>query len=330
MNILVGDIGGTHSRIAYCDFDKDQFKLLVEEIYPSIDYAGLEDIVGKFTATHGERSTQACFGVAGPVRNGRSQITNLPWSVDASRLEQSLGLKNLIIINDLEAIAYGIDLLEPNDLATLNEGDSKARGNAAVIAAGTGLGEAGLYWNGVRGLPFACEGGHSDFAPADELQDELLCHLRAQFGHVSWERLICGSGLVNIYDFLRDVRQGEEPNWLRVEMKQGDCASVISRHALDGTSALCVETLELFVALYGSEAGNLGLKIMATGGVYLGGGIAPKIVDKLCGPIFLKAFTTKGRMGSLLKAMPVRVILSDKAGLLGAAHCAALKFEGNI
>jgi len=325
MIILAGDIGGTHSRIAYCNFEKGQLELLVEETYPSADYTGLDEIVGKFVASHGQTSTQACFGVAGPVHDGRVRITNLPWIVDAFRLEQGLALGPVTIINDLEAIAYSVDVLETSDFAILNEGDSKAVGNAAVIAAGTGLGEAGLYWDGTRHFPFACEGGHSDFAPTDELQDELLCQSRAQFGHVSWERLVCGPGLLNIYNFLRDVRHVQEPDWLKLEMKQGDPAGHVSKHGIDGTSALCVQALELFVSLYGSEAGNLALKIMATGGLYLGGGIAPKIVDKLRSPSFLTAFSTKGRMSDLLKAIPIRVILNDKAGLLGAAHCAALR-----
>jgi len=325
MMILTGDIGGTHSRIAYYGLEKGHLEFLVEEIYPSGEYTGLDEIVRKFTASHGEKSTQACFGVAGPVRNGRVRVTNLPWIVDASRLEQGLALKTVTIINDLEAIAYSVDVLQSKDFAILNKGDSEAAGNGAVIASGTGLGEAGLYWDGSRRLPFACEGGHTDFAPADELQDELLRHLRAQFGHVSWERLVCGPGLNNIYNFLRDVRHGDEPDWLKLEMERGDPPSRITRHGIEGTSPLCVQALDLFVSLYGNEAGNLALKIMATGGVYLGGGIAPKIVDKLGGPSFMTAFTTKGRMSDLLKTIPIRVILSDRAGLLGAAHCAALK-----
>jgi glucokinase len=325
MIILVGDIGGTHSRIAYYDVEAGQLDCLVEQIYPSVDYNGLDAIVAKFIASHGAKSKQACFGVAGPVRDGQVRATNLPWLVDASQLEQSLGLQAVTIINDLEAIAYSVDVLESKDLAMLNEGDPKAVGNAAVIAAGTGLGEAGLYWDGTHRLPFACEGGHSDFAPTDELQDKLLQHLRAQFGHVSWERVVCGPGLVNVYKFLRDRGHGDEPDWLKQEMAHGDPASQISRHGIEGTSALCVQALDLFVSLYGSEAGNLALKIMATGGVYLGGGIAPKIVDKLRGSGFLKAFSTKGRMSVLLKAIPVRAILNDQAGLMGAAHCAARK-----
>ena len=325
MIILVGDIGGTHSRIAYYDVENGQLDFLVEEIYPSVDYTGLDAIVRDFVATHGARSGLACFAVAGPVRNGQVRTTNLPWIVDASELAREGSLKSVSLINDLEAIAYAVDVLQPKDLATLNEGDAKAAGNMAVVAAGTGLGEAGLYWDGVRHRPFACEGGHTDFAATDDLQDELLRHLRAQFGHVSWERLVCGPGLLNIYNFLRDVRHGHEPDWLRLEMEQGDPATQITRHGIEGRSPLCIQALDLFVSLYGNEAGNLALKIMATGGVYLGGGIAPKIIGKLRGSSFFRAFCTKGRMSDLLQAMPIRVILNDAAGLLGAAHCAALK-----
>ena len=325
MTILVGDIGGTHSRMAYYNVEGGKFSCFVKEIYPSGDYSGLDAIVGKFVATYGANSELVCLAVAGPVRDGQVRTTNLPWIVDASRIAQALGLKAVTLINDLEALAYAVDVLEPKDLVVLNEGDAKATGNVAVIAAGTGLGEAGLYWDGSRHLPFACEGGHTDFAPTDELQDELLRHLRAQFGHVSWERLVCGPGLLNIYNFLRNAGYGEEPDWLKLEMQQADPASQITRHGLEGTSPLCTRALELFASLYGCEAGNLALKIMANGGVYLGGGIAPKIVDKLRGPSFLKPFTKKGRMSDLLKAIPVRVILNDEAGLLGAARCAALR-----
>jgi len=322
MIILVGDVGGTHTRIAYCDFERGQIDCLVEEIYPSVDYIGLDAIVRKFVATHGAKSKRACFGVAGPVHDGRVQTTNLPWVVDASRLSHELGLETVTVINDLQAIAYAIDVLEQKDLIALNEGDSRAVGNAAVIAAGTGLGEAGLFWNGTRHVPFPCEGGHADFAPTDELQDGLLRHLRARFGHVSWERLVSGPGLVNIYEFLCEESKCNEPDWLKHAIERGDPAAQISIHGVHGTDELCVKALELFVSLYGNEAGNLALKLMARGGIYLGGGIAPKIIDKLRGPSFLKAFTTKGRMSNLLKAMPVRVILNDKAGLLGAAYCA--------
>jgi glucokinase len=325
MIVMVGDVGGTHSRIAYYDSDGSHLELLVEEIYPSVDYTGLDKILGEFAASHKEKSSHACLAIAGPVREGRIRTTNLPWTVDASQLALELGLETVTLINDLEAIAYSIDLLKPEDFAILNEGKTQAIGNAAIIAAGTGLGEAGLYWNGSQHLPFACEGGHTDFSPADELQDEMLRHLRGRFGHVSWERLVCGPGLLNIYNFLRDAGHGDEPDWLKLEMQQGEHASQITRHGMDGSSRLCSQALELFVSLYGSEAGNLALKIMATSGVYLGGGIAPKIVNELHSQAFLKAFCAKGRMSDLLKDIPIRVILDDKAGLLGAARCAVLK-----
>src|SRR5919109_3524862 len=202
-------------------------------------------------------------------------------------------------------------MVAPEDFVTLNRGAEDAAGNAAVVAAGTGLGEAGLYWDGQRHRPFAGEGGHTSFAPTDPLQMELLDFLSREFGHVSWERVLSGPGLHNIYRFLRDTGRGEEPDWLTREMQQRDPAAVISQTALAGTSALCRQALDLFVALYGAEAGNVALKIMATAGVYVGGGIAPRIVTKLAEPLFMQAFVAKGRLQSLLQDIPVRVVMND-------------------
>jgi glucokinase len=245
--------------------------------------------------------------------------------VDAGHLAHELGVKTVDLLNDLEANAYGIAALEANDFVVLNHGAPNASGNAAVIAAGTGLGEAGLYWDGTQHHPFACEGGHADFAPQNELQVELLLYLRKKFGHVSWERVVSGPGLHNIYGFLRDTGRGEEPAWLVEAMRQKDPSAVISQAGLEGRSALCAQALDLFVLLYGAEAGNLALKIMATTGVFVGGGIAPKIIRKLQGPAFMEAFAAKGRFKWLLETIPVRVILNDKTALLGAARYAALQ-----
>ena len=229
------------------------------------------------------------------------------------------------LLNDLEAHAYGIALLAPDDFMTLNQGAVDASGNAAVIAAGTGLGEAGLYWNGQQHLPFAGEGGHTSFAPSDPLQIELLRFLSHEFGHVSWERVLSGPGLYNIYRFLRDTGRGEEPDWLTDKMQRHDPSAVISQAALADTSALCRQALDLFVVLYGAEAGNMALKLMATAGVYVGGGIAPKIIQKLTDSTFMEAFVAKGRLKPLLQAIPVRIIMNDKIALLGAAHFATLQ-----
>jgi glucokinase len=258
------------------------------------------------------------------VQNGRCQATNLPWVVDGHHLAARIELNHVILMNDLEANAYGIATLEPSSFAVIQQGSIDVTGNAAVISAGTGLGEAGLYWDGRQQLPFATEGGHSSFSPCTELQDELLGYLRRQFHHVSWERVLSGPGLLNIYKFLRDTGRGAEPPWLAEEMKQKDPSAVISRAGLEGRSELCANALEMFVSLYGSEASNLSLKMIATGGVYLGGGIAPKILPKLNSPAFRDAFLGKGRMKELLATIPIRVILNDKTALRGAARRALL------
>ena len=322
--ILAGDIGGTKTNIAFFE-DGGRPEVVAQQTFPSREHAGLEEIVGQFISHHALRVRHAAFGVAGPVRNGRCEATNLPWVVDAATLAAELGIRDVWVINDLEASAYGIAALAPTDLVTISSGAANAAGNAAIIAAGTGLGEAGLYWDGRTHHPFATEGGHANFGASDAVEAELLHWLSAQFGHVSWERLVSGPGLLNIYRFLRDTGRGEEPAWLAEEMRAEDPAAVISRAAQSGKSPLCLEALDRFMGLYGSEAGNLALKTMATGGVYVGGGIAPKNLDKLKDGTFMKRFVAKGRMQKLLEAMPVNVILNDKTALLGAARCAAVR-----
>jgi glucokinase len=322
--ILVGDIGGTNSRLAFFRDHGGRLEPVAEATYLSHDHANLEAIVQAFVSAHGLPIDVACFGIAGPVRHGRSDTTNLPWDVDARELARALRLKSVGLLNDLEAHAYGIAVLAPADFVTLNRGAEDASGNAAVIAAGTGLGEAGLYWDGQRHRPFAGEGGHASFAPSDALQIDLLRFLSHEFGHVSWERVLSGPGLFNIYRFLRDTGHGEEPDWLTRAMQKQDPAAVISQAALANTSALCRQALDLFVALYGAEAGNMALKLMATAGVYVGGGIAPKILRKLTDSTFMSAFVAKGRLKPLLEQIPVRIIMNDKVALLGAARFAML------
>jgi glucokinase len=326
--ILAGDIGGTKTRLAVFEPSRLRDPVAVAT-YASRDHASLDEALRAFVATHPLPIDAACFGVAGPVKNGRCETTNLPWIVDARPLATSLGVRTVWLINDLEATAYGIAVLADGDCVVLNAGDPTATGNAAVIAAGTGLGEAGLYWDGRRHHPFPSEGGHASFAPRDDLEIELLRWLRREFDPVSWERVLSGPGLVNLYRFLRDTGRGEEPDWLRAAIAGGDGAEVISQAALQHRSPLCEAALDRFVALYGSEAANLALKVMATGGVYVGGGIAPKNVDKLRDGTFRRAFTAKGRMQPVLAAMPVRVILASDTGLWGAARCAALR-AGNV
>lgn len=323
--ILAGDIGGTSARLACFELIDGRLNRKISKKYPSRTYQGLEEIVRVFIEEHRVAITHAAFGIAGPVQSGRVVMPNLSWVVEQAGLAHALGIDAVWLINDLEASAYGIALLGPEDFALLNAGVADARGNIAMISAGTGLGEAGAVWNGKRLLPFACEGSHSDFAPRDDLEAELLLHLRKRFGHVSWERVVSGPGLCNLYEFLRETGRGVEDSWVRGQLQGGDPAAVISRAALAGRCALCVRALDLFVSLYAAEAGNLALKVMATGGVYLGGGIAPKIVEKLMAPGFMQSFSDKGRMRKLLEAMAVRVVLNDETALLGAARFAAVR-----
>lgn len=324
MMILAGDIGGTSARLALCEVKNRRGVLAVERTYRSQDYGGLNEIAKVFAGSNGHTISAACFGIAGPVQDGRVVTPNLPWVVDARELARDLKVPSVRLLNDLEANAYGIAALDAQDFVTLNPGAPGATGNAAVISVGTGLGEAGLFWNGETHLPFACEGGHADFAPRNALEAELMLWLQARHGRISYERVLSGPGLLNIYEFLRDTGKGAEAPELREALRQGDGPAAISAAGLEGRDALCVKALDLFVSLYGAEAGNLALKVMATGGVYIGGGIAPKILKKLQAPAFLEAFADKGRMRPLLEAMPVKVITKDTAALLGAARVAAM------
>lgn len=320
--ILAGDIGGTNARLAYFQPQNGHLRLISERVFPSREYSELGEIVSKFLEDVATRPEVACFGIAGPVHNGRVETTNLPWVIEQSRLAKQIRMPATLLINDLEANAWGIGALSPQDLVSLNQ-VVPSNGNQAVIAPGTGLGEAGLFWNGSQHQVFACEGGHADFAPQGDLQIELLRFLAARHGHVSYERVLSGPGLVNVYEFLLEKGCGDEATEFAAQLSQGDAAAEISRAALNGTNPLAEQALDLWVSVYGAEAGNLALKTMATGGIFLGGGISPKILPKLTGPLFMRAFLEKGRLRPLLASIPVQVITNDKAGLLGAARCAA-------
>jgi glucokinase len=323
--VLAGDIGGTNTRLAFFDGTPDRLTAAAIEIFPSREHQGLEEIVKKFIATHGQAPLAACFGIAGAVRDGVVETTNLPWRVSAKQIGQELGIQDVSLINDLEANAHGIALLEVSDFVSLNAGLPIQGGNRALIAAGTGLGEAGLLAEANGSYrPFPSEGGHVDFAPRNELEMELLRYLMARFEHVSYERVLSGPGLHNIYEFLRDTGRGEEPGWLADAIAHGDPSAAIAKSGLEATSDLGVQALDIFVSIYGAEAGNLALKVVATGGTFIGGGIAPKIIRKLNGPAFLNAFQAKGRISPLLKDIPVRVITNDKTALLGAGRVAAM------
>ncbi len=320
-HFLAGDIGGTKTRLAIIEVDGAQARIEREAEYPSRDYAVFADLLAHFLADAGP-SRHAAFGVAGPVRGRVVQATNLPWRIDADALQRQFGFAHCTLLNDLEATAYGLPALGADDLLTLQAGAPDASGNAAVIAAGTGLGEAGLFWDGYRHHPFATEGGHASFSPADELEMALLRHLQQRYQHVSWERIVSGMGLLNLHEFLCLHRHVAAPQWLVDEMRGGDAAAAIAA-ASSGRDEICAETLHRFARLYGAEAGNLALKTMSRGGLYLGGGIAPKILPLLQGGTFMEAFLDKGRMRPLLEAMPVRVILNDRTALLGSALRAA-------
>jgi glucokinase len=323
--ILAGDVGGTHTRLAWCEVSESKVELATIETYESREHGSLGEIVAAFVEEDPRGVEAACFGVAGPVRDGRAKISNLTWEARADELGERLGLEDVILANDLEVCAYGIAALDPSDFAVLNEGQSDPDGNEALIAAGTGLGEAGLHWEGDWHRPFPSEGGHVDFAPTNETEVDLLTYLWNDYARVSYERVVSGPGLHNLYRFLRSSGRGEEPAWLAKELEEAeDPSPVISRHGLSGRSELCAAALDLFVNVYGAEAGNLALKLLATAGVFVGGGIAPKILANLQEGRFMERFVAKGRMSALLERIPVRVILNEHCALYGAGRLARL------
>ena len=316
--ILAGDVGGTKVDLGLYDFSNGKLKSTRNKVYKSKDYAGLEVIVKEFLGA--AKVTAACFGVPGPVRNGRLRLTNLPWTLDSGELATGLGIEHVFLINDLEANGYGIAELSQDQIYTLAPGDPGQMGNRALIAAGTGLGEGFLVWNGRAHVPYPSEGGHADYAPRNEDEIDLLRFLKQKYnGRISFERVVSGMGLTNIYEFLREVRGLDEPVWLAQRIAAEDPNAVITELALSAKSEICEKALDMYVSAYGAEAGNLALKVLSVGGLYLGGGIAPRILEKLKDGTFLKSFTDKGRLSQLLINMPVRVILEPRAAQLGAA-----------
>jgi glucokinase len=321
--ILAGDIGGTKTVIGLFEEAGDGLRSVREETYPSRGFSSLEQIVHRFLAGGGAAPAlrAACFGVAGAVVEGRSQATNLPWELDEGRLAEALRVPQVRLLNDLEATAVGMLQLGPSDRCVLQAGVPR-KGNIAVIAAGTGLGEAMLYWDGERHHPMASEGGHADFAPRNDLEGGLLAFLRKEFGHVSYERVLSGPGLFNLYRFLRDTGEAKEPRWLGERLEKEDPGAVVSEVGLAGADPLCAKALDLFVSIYGAEAGNLALKSLAVGGVFVGGGIAPKILQRLASGGFISAFCGKGRFASLMATIPVHLSLNPRVPLMGAAAAA--------
>ncbi len=327
--ILAGDVGGTKVHLALYSFEGGKLKSLREQKFPAVEFACLDDVVHRFLEEedgHPKANVNdivgACFGCPGPVRDGHLKLTNLPWTLDARALRSSLGIEHIFLINDLEANGYGIPELSNEAVHVLHPGDPGMVGHRGLISAGTGLGEALLVWDArqKQHIPLPSEGGHCDFAARNDREIALLEYLRRTLkGRVSFERVVSGIGIKNVYAFLKDEQKMEEPAWLEERMKTEDPNAVIGSCAEEGSSELCVQTMEIFASAFGAEAGNLALKILALGGLYLGGGIAPKILKTLSQGPFMEAFLDKGRMAPLLQTMPVRVILDDTCALLGAA-----------
>jgi glucokinase len=322
--ILAGDVGGTKTELGlYQVAAGGALQLLRDHRYSTLQFKSLEDTCVDFVGA-GVKLDAACLGVPGPVVDGAAQATNVPWVLSQATLSAALGGTPVRLINDLAATAYGVMHLTAGEVAVLHTAENPpAHGNIAVLAAGTGLGESALVYENGGYYPVASEGGHTDFAPRGEEQIELLRDLEEKFGHVSYERVLSGPGLANIYGFLRSRSGVAEPAWLSQQISTGDHAAAVSDAALKKTDPVCIHALEVFCDIYGAEAANLALKVLAFGGVYLGGGIAPKILPMLTSGGFAKAFLSKGRLNEILKRMEVRVALNPAAALIGAAHRAA-------
>jgi len=319
MHIVAGDIGGTSARLALYDVAGVAPTLLARATYPSRDYDGVEPILVTFLETLAVAPAAIALGVAGPVRDGVCRTTNLPWLLAAPAIAAATGIARTSLLNDLEAAAWGVDAVAEADRVVLQVGEPEPRGNQSVVAAGTGFGEAGRVWGGGRYWPFASEGGHADFAPADALEWAFREWLGARHGHVSWDRIVSGAGIVAFHAFLRRERGAPVPAFLEEAMATGDPAAAIAEAALSGRDALCGEVLDRFARWFGAEAGNHALKLMATGGVYVAGGVAPKILPVLRKGAFVAAFTDKGRMAGLMRSMPVTILCDEEVGLKGAA-----------
>jgi glucokinase len=345
--ILAGDIGGTKTSLALYDWTTERTEPLRLELFHSADYKSLEEILVEFLtppkpptpldeldmaddvaeealpSVEPVKLSAACFGVAGPVIENHSRTTNLPWVVDGAAIAKQFDIPRVQLLNDLEAMAYGILWLRPDELEVLNPGSPPRKRQAlTLIAAGTGLGEGILFWDGKSYRPMPSEGGHADFAPTNDYEIDLLRYLRTQYLHVSYERVVSGPGLHAIYEFIRDTKRNE-PTWLAEKIKAGNPAAEIAAAGLKGQAEIAAQALDLFASIYGAEAGNLALKALSLDGVYVAGGIAPKIITKLKDGTFLKGFTNKGRYKRLLSTIPVKVVMNQETGLLGAASVAS-------
>ncbi|MBN1265761.1 MAG: glucokinase [Anaerolineales bacterium] len=320
--ILAGDLGATKTHLAVFSPEKGPRHKLAEEKFQSRDFSSLEDLIHSFLDQVGYTIEVACFGVAGPVVNGEASITNLSWQLSEDTLAKKLHMKTVTLLNDLVAAATAVPVLEDSDFAVLNQGTTQHGGTIGVIAPGTGLGEGYLIWNGAAYQPYPSEGGHTDFAPTNKLEAELLRYLWKSYDHISYERLASGIGLPNIYAFLKETSYAESPSWLEKQLQEAeDQTPVLVNAALqkEDPPAICRKTLEMFISILGAEAGNLALKVLATGGIYLGGGIPPRILSALHDGTFMQSFTAKGRFLPFMENIPVRIILHPETALFGAS-----------
>ncbi len=325
---LAGDIGGTKTRLALFSPDSVAGDPVESRTFPSQKFSSLEDILHTYLVDKPYKLSGASFGIAGPIFAGRARVTNLSWVVEERKLSQTLGGISVNLLNDLHAIASAIPQLKPGDLEILIPGEPAPQGAKGVIAPGTGLGEGFLVWNGERYLPYPSEGGHTSFGPETTLQLELLNYMDSIYGHVSYERVCSGMGIANLYTFLRDGKGYDEPAWLGEQLAEvEDPTPIIAKAALENKAEICTQTMELFVSILGSEAGNLALKVLATGGIYLGGGISRRILPLLKGKAFRQGFLDKGRFVDMLTRLPVYVITHPAAGVFGAA-CYGLQLQG--
>jgi glucokinase len=314
--VLAGDVGATKTNLALFETKGNSFTAIAKKQFVSSEYKNLTAIIKLFLKDQPSPHS-VCLGVAGPVINGRALLSNISWDINSKELAKHFKIKRVKLLNDLEVNAYGLAMLNEEDVISIHPGKNPEPGNMALIAPGTGLGEAGMYWDGKYYHPFATEGGHCDFAPRNEFDFELYNFLKKKFGHVSWERLVCGPGIVNIYNFLRDKKKRKEPDWLTIKMREGDQAAIISQHV--GKSAICKETMEHFIRYLAYESANLVLKFKATGGLFIGGGIAPKITSLFAENDFYGSYCQGGRLDYLLQKVQIKIILNEETALLGAA-----------
>ena len=327
MDYLIGDIGGTRTRLSLFKKKGDKCVCIKQDTFLSQTYPNLTSIVRTFLEEKEGTISKGCFGVAGPIKNEKAEVTNLPWTITTATLLSELPIEKVTLLNDLEASAYGIHLLQEKDFFTLHAKESHCRGNKALISPGTGLGEAGIFFDGQKEFPFACEGGHTDFAPQNPLEEDLLRFLREKFGHVSYERIVSGPGLRNVYQFVVETRIESEKKGVFEEIMINNSSFLIAEKGARGESKACQKALDIFCSVYGAEVGNLALKLFSLGGVYLGGSITSHLLDVIQKSEFLRSFKAKGRFSSLLNSIPVRVILNDQSPLLGALYYAMHRME---